>query len=126
MLSQTQEDYLEVIYLITQAKKTVQSKDIALKMAVSLAFVTKILRLLAAKHLIDYTPYMPVLLTEKGILLARRLVGKHNLLKAFFQKALAIDGQQAEEYACHLEHIASEEMLEKCAVFLDRQTKAKI
>jgi DtxR family Mn-dependent transcriptional regulator len=118
------ENYLGVIYNIVSDKQAARSKDIAESLRVTAASVTSALRLLSDKGLINYAPYDIITLTRKGRQLAKEVAARHDALKNFFVKVLAVDESEAEEVAHKLEHpiprkimdrlIRFEEFAEKC------------
>ncbi len=103
-LTASQEDYLEAIYRISLEKKAARAKDIASFVGVRASSVTSALRTLANLELINYAPYDLITLTEKGEKAARGIVGKHNALKKFLTDVLGVEGKEAEDAACLMEH----------------------
>ena len=65
-LSESLEDYLEVILDLESERKVARAKDIAEKMKVQRGSVTSALKKLEEKGLINYEPYSFITLTEKG------------------------------------------------------------
>jgi DtxR family Mn-dependent transcriptional regulator len=117
-LSASLEDYLETIFHIEEEKHAARAKDVAERLQVSAASVTAALRSLAKKKLINYTPYDLITLTTKGKAIAEDVVLRHETLREFFIKVLAIDPKEAEEVACKMEHAMSENILERLAQFV--------
>lgn len=117
-LSASLEDYLETIFHIEEEKHAARAKDVAERLQVSAASVTAALRSLAKKKLINYAPYDLITLTTKGKALAEDVVLRHETLREFFIKVLAIDPKEAEEVACKMEHAMSENVLERLAQFV--------
>ncbi len=118
-LSASLEDYLEAIYNIIQEKSAVRAKDIAAKLQVSNASVTGALKTLAKRHFLNYAPYDVITLTPKGEKLAREIVRRHQVLKDFFVKVLAIDEDEANKTACKLEHGISPEIINRLVQFIE-------
>lgn len=117
-LSASLEDYLEAIFHIEQEKHAARAKDIIERLQVSGASVTAALRILAEKKLINYAPYDLITLTTKGKAIAEDVVHRHETLRDFFIKVLAIEKHEAEEVACKMEHAMSENVLERLAQFI--------
>ena len=117
-LTASQEDYLEAIYHIIAEKKVARAKEVAKSIKVSQASVTEAFRSLSQKKLINYAPYEVITLTPKGETVARDIIRRHEVLKDFFVKILAIDEGIADDGACKIEHTAPREIIEKLIKFI--------
>lgn len=113
ILSASLEDYLEVILNLIQEKSEAKASDIALKMNVKKASVTDALKALSKKELIEYEPYKPIILTEKGKMFAGKIIERHDVLSVFFEKILGLEKSEAVYNACRIEHVISVNALEK-------------
>jgi DtxR family Mn-dependent transcriptional regulator len=118
-LSESLEDYLEVILKLEQAHKVARAKDIAGKMNVQRGSVTGALKNLKEKKLINYEPYSFITLTPKGKKLAREISRRHAVLKDFLFNVLQIDAETAEATACRMEHAIDKKTLERLVCFID-------
>jgi DtxR family Mn-dependent transcriptional regulator len=118
-LSASLEDYLETIYNLIERNKVARSRDIAREMEVTGASVTGALRALAEKKLVNYAPYELITLTAEGKRLARKVVCRHEALKAFFVTVLGMDDKEAGDNACRIEHAASEQLMERLSKFAE-------
>ncbi len=118
-LSASLEDYIEAIYHIIEEKRVARSKEIAERLRVSRASVTEALRALSKRELINYAPYEVITLTPEGQTVAEDVIRRHEALKDFFVKVLAIDEQVAEEGACRIEHAAPPEVIERIIRFVE-------
>jgi DtxR family transcriptional regulator, Mn-dependent transcriptional regulator len=117
-LSASQEDYLEVIYHIVEEKKVARAKEIASRLRVSRSSVTEAFRSLSQKGLINYSPYEVITLTTRGQQVAEDIIHRHQALKEFFIKVLAVEEKLAEEGACKVEHAAPREIIERLIQFV--------
>ena len=117
-LSASQEDYLEVIAHIIAEKKVARAKEIAAKMNVSRSSVTEAFRSLSKKGLINYAPYEVITLTELGEEMANDVIFRHQALKDFFIKILAVDEELADSGACRIEHAAPPEIIDRFIQFV--------
>jgi DtxR family Mn-dependent transcriptional regulator len=117
-LSASLEDYIEAIAHIVADKKVARGKDIAKRLKVSRASVTEALRALSKKGLVNYEPYEVITLTEKGREVAEDVIRRHEALRDFFVKVLAIDDTIAEESACRIEHAAPPEVIDRLIRFV--------
>jgi DtxR family Mn-dependent transcriptional regulator len=118
-LSASLEDYLKAIAKITAEKQAARAKDISQRLDVNMSSVTGALRALADRGLVNYAPYEFVTLTEQGKEAAREVVRKHEGIRDFLIKVLAIDEETAEKTACQMEHAVSREVLDRFIQFVD-------
>lgn len=118
-LSASLEDYLEAIFHVIREKGEVRPGDIAERLGVSGASVTGALRSLAGRNLITYTPYGEIGLTSAGRSAAGDVVRRHEVLRDFFVKVLAVEQSHADQAACRMEHSISRDILEKFVRFVE-------
>lgn len=105
------EMYLKTILLLEADKGSVHVKDIADILSVSKASVTKAINALRLKSFIQQDNYGPVFLTEAGRSMARAILYKHNVLTRFLEIELNLSFEEAEENACRMEHIITDNLL---------------
>lgn len=117
-LSASLEDYLETIFHIIAEKQVARAKEIASTLKVSRSSVTEAFRSLAQKGLINYAPYEVITLTSSGQEMARDVIRRHQVLKDFFIRVLAVGENIAEEGACKIEHAAPKEIIERLTQFV--------
>ena len=96
-LSQSLEDYLEIIYNKIKENSSVKAIDISRQLNVSRASVTEALN-------------------ELGIKKAKEIVSRHNELSLFL-KNLGVCDVEAEETACKIEHIISDNVQKRIKAF---------
>jgi len=118
-LSASLEDYLEAIFQIIREKQAARAKDISDRLKVSRSSVTGALHSLAERELVNYTPYGVITLTSKGQSVATDVVRRHETLRDFFVKVLAIPEPEADAAACKMEHAISESILERFVEFVE-------
>ena len=118
-LTASLEDYLEAIFQIIAEKQAVRPKDIARRLKVSNASVTGALRSLAEKKLINYAPYDVISLTTDGKTAARDVIRRHEVLRDFFVKVLAVEETNADQAACQMEHSIPRDILERFIQFAE-------
>jgi DtxR family Mn-dependent transcriptional regulator len=114
----TLEEYLESIGALEEQEKPVSTSSIAQSMGLSLASVSEMLRRLAQKGLVDYTPYGGASLTEEGRRRFLRLTRRHRLWEVFLNRYLGIGWEDVYHHACSLEHATTDLVTEKLAEFL--------
>lgn len=119
MHSFTEENYLKVIYHLSQEDTgTVQTNAIANGMNTKAASVTDMLKKLSDKKLIDYIKYQGVTLTEKGKIAAIKVIRKHRLWEVFLVDKLKFKWDEVHDIAEELEHINSPLLVERLDDFL--------
>ncbi len=118
-LSESLEDYLEIILDLERTQKVARTKDIAEKMGVQSAAVSGALKSLVEKQLIHYEPYSFITLTEKGTRIAREITRRHDILKDFLFRVLQVDAQRAEAAACRMEHAMDAQSIDKLLKFIE-------
>lgn len=116
-LTQSQEDYLETIYVETQKNGCAKVTEIAKILDVKKASVTGALSSLKEKGLINYAPYCPITLTKEGIKTAEKILLRHEVMTNFFKNILHLSQEEAAQNACRMEHIMSEEMFKRIHTF---------
>lgn len=109
MLSEIAEEYLECVFELTERGEPAKTTDIAELLKVAPATVTEMIQKLAAEHYLNYEKYKGVLLTDKGMKVARRIKRKHRLVERFFYDVVGAKRRESHEEACRLEHIISDE-----------------
>lgn len=119
MQSYTEENYLKIIYHLSEISNPVQTNAIAERIQTKAASVTDMLKKLSEKELVDYVKYQGVTLTEKGRLTAINIVRKHRLWEVFLVEKLSFKWDQVHEVAEELEHINSALLIERLDAFLD-------
>jgi DtxR family transcriptional regulator, Mn-dependent transcriptional regulator len=118
-LSASLEDYLETIYRIVLEKQAARAKDIADRLRVHRSSVTNALRALSERSLINYAPYDIVTLTDEGRKAGADIARRHDVLKDFFVKVLAIEPKLADTAACQMEHAIPKAVFQRFIEFVD-------
>lgn len=119
VLSASLEDYLEIIYHLVEKNRVARVRDISARMNVNMSSVTGALRQLSSHDLVYYEPYQVITLTEAGLVRARELVRRHNVLKKFLLNVLSLDPALAEDNAHRMEHAVDAETLERLVRFAE-------
>lgn len=113
-VSMSHEDYLEAIVMLGGTSTLpVRSVDIAAKLGVSKASVSKAVASLKASGMLNQPFYGDITLTEEGYEYGQAVLGRHTMLTKFLVEAIGLDQEDAEEEACQMEHAISDESFEK-------------
>jgi len=75
------------------------------------ATATEVLQKLAERDFLKYTRYYGVEFTEKGKVLAKKLLRKHRILEVLFVNFLKYDSQTACDEASRIDNYVSEELI---------------
>lgn len=118
-VSASLENYLEVIFNLTEEFTVARSKDIAEGLAVSKASVTGALKLLKKKGLVNYEPYGYITLTPSGAKIAAEVDRKHRVIESFFVEILDVDAETARDAACRAEHVLGTDVVSKLTHFVE-------
>ncbi len=118
-LSESLEDYLEVILALEKANKVARAKDIADKMGVLRGSVSGALKTLSEKGLVNYAPYSFITLTPGGMKVAREVTRRHRVIRDFLERALQLSPERAEANACRMEHAMDKPSVDRLARFID-------
>ena len=121
IVSHTEENYLKAIFKISEKEgKPASTNAISTEIQTSAASVTDMVKRLSEKGLINYEKYKGVTLTDKGNRLATGLIRKHRLWEVFLVNNLDFSWDEVHEIAEQLEHIKSDELVERLDEFLGK------
>jgi DtxR family transcriptional regulator, Mn-dependent transcriptional regulator len=119
MYSFTEENYLKAIYkLQEQSSEAINTNAIAISIQTKAASVTDMIKKLSEKKLLEYEKYKGVVLTELGKKVAIETVRKHRLWETFLHNKLNFTWDAVHDIAEQLEHIQSQELINKLDDFL--------
>ena len=107
LLTDSNEDYLEAIYILKIKYGKVRSVDISKHLNVSKPGVNKAMNVLKDSGLIDKDYYGDVYLTQKGEEIAKSIYEKHTTIKNFLLQ-LGVDEETADVDCCKIEHVISD------------------
>lgn len=112
------EDYLKVIVELGGTNELVNNKQIGKALSVSPASVTEMSSKLLKEGYISHIPYQGVQITEKGLLIANKLIRKHRLWEVFLADKLGFDWTEVHEEAELLEHVSSDFLIDRLDAYL--------
>jgi DtxR family Mn-dependent transcriptional regulator len=120
----SEENYLKTIYHLTIVfDAEISTNAIADKMETKASSVTDMLKKLSEKHLVHYKKYQGVSLTESGTLAAKMIIRKHRLWEVFLVEKLGFSWDEVHDIAEQLEHIKSEQLIDRLDDFLGNPTE---
>jgi DtxR family transcriptional regulator, Mn-dependent transcriptional regulator len=120
LLTATQEDYLEAVLYLTTRKKVARNMEIADLLGVKRASVTRAVKLLSQKGLVEHETHGYVTLTELGRSIAVEITERHRLFTRFFRDILGVSQSESDDLACKIEHLISGGVLQKFRDFIER------
>jgi DtxR family Mn-dependent transcriptional regulator len=122
MHSQAVEDYLKTIYEIEREQDKVATTVLAEQLGVAPASATGMIKKLAEMDLVAYEPYQGVVLTEAGRRIALEIIRHHRLIELFLAKTLDVPWDQVHAEAHKIEHVLSEDLVERIDTVLGHPT----
>ncbi|MEO8450962.1 MAG: metal-dependent transcriptional regulator [Gemmatimonadota bacterium] len=117
-LTRSVEDYLKVIYHLSDRDGCASTGGIAAELEVAAPSVSGMLKRLSEAELIKYVPYRGVELTREGRKAAVKMVRRHRIIELYLTKHLDYHWDNVHPEAERLEHAVSDELIEKMAVVL--------
>ena len=121
VLTNSQEEYLKIIYLLSSLIDEVRVTDIAKKMNKTKSSVTVAINVLAQMNLIEYKHYEPIKMTEDGKMEAIKILEASNIVKLFMTDILNIDDVIAEDESNKIKTVLSDDSLNKLAKYTFKQ-----
>ncbi|MDB4089180.1 metal-dependent transcriptional regulator [Flavobacteriales bacterium] len=118
--TKTEENYLKAIFsLYSKENKEVSTNMIAEKLETKPSSVTDMVKKLANKNLVKYEKYKGATLTKKGNNIALNVIRNHRIWEVFLVEKLGYKWDEVHDMAEQLEHIKSDELIDRMDVFLD-------
>lgn len=121
-ISASLEDYIEAIHQISQEKQIVKAIDLSKRLDVKRSSVAEAIKNLQKRELVTYENN-DILLTEKGLEIAKEVITRHTTLYNFFAKILNVDSEEAQLNACRVEHVITENAFKNLSKFVDKNLK---
>ena len=119
VLTQSKEDYLEAILVISLEKKWVRVSDLADYLGVKMSSVAAGIRFLAEKGLVNHEKYGYIELTREGVRVAKQVYARHKTLYKFLHDFLRLSEPVAWRDACRMEHILDAKTMKRLLKFLE-------
>ena len=119
VLTQSKEDYLEAILVISLEKKWVRVSDLADYLGVKMSSVAAGVRFLAEKGLVNHEKYGYIELTREGVRVAKQIYARHKTLYKFLHDFLGLSEPVAWRDACRMEHVLDAKTMKRLLKFLE-------
>jgi len=119
VLTQSKEDYLEAILVISLEKKWVRVSDLADYLGVKMSSVAAGIRFLAEKGLVNHEKYGYIELTREGVRVAKQIYARHKTLYKFLHDFLGLSEPVAWRDACRMEHVLDAKTMKRLLEFLE-------
>jgi DtxR family transcriptional regulator, Mn-dependent transcriptional regulator len=117
-LSDSKEMYLVTIARLSEPGQPVPLSHLANELSVTSVSVNEMCRKLQDQGYLIYQPYQGAWLTETGEKLANRTLRQHRLWEVFLVDKLGFDFSSAHQIACQMEHITTEQLMDKLDQYL--------
>lgn len=115
----SEENYLKTLFKLgSRPVKKVNNTALARALGLNPATVLEMVRKLAIRKLLKVLPDKSIILTETGKKKALLIVRKHRLWEVFLTEKLKYGWNEVHELAEQLEHIQSEDMIDRLEAFL--------
>ncbi|MBO5525250.1 MAG: metal-dependent transcriptional regulator [Clostridia bacterium] len=109
--TESKEMYLETILKLSERGQRVKSVDVANELGFSRPSVSVAVKTLEENDFVEVRENGELVLTQKGNETARKIYERHLVLTEFLMKVGA-DRGVAEENACRIEHVITDDMFE--------------
>lgn len=116
-LHESGEDYLEAILMIENERGLARSVDVAERLGVTKASVSKAMGVLEGRGYIEMARRQ-VRLTEAGRAVAERMLERHEYFRGLLVRA-GVTPEVAAAEACHMEHCLSSDSFAKLRAHLE-------
>jgi DtxR family Mn-dependent transcriptional regulator len=118
-VSRSLEDYLKAVYrLAREEDRAVQTTALADALGIAPASVSGMLPRLSDGGFVTRVPYRGVRLTAAGRRVALRVLRRHRILECYLTNRLGYGWDAVHEEAERLEHVVSDELIERMALVL--------
>ena len=112
------EMYLETIYVLTGRSGAIRSIDICEELGYSKPSVSRAIGILKNGKYIEVDRKGYITLTDEGRSLAEKIYERHTIISRFLV-SVGVDEQTANEDACKMEHVISDESFEAIKKFTE-------
>lgn len=118
MRTSSEEDYLKAIYALSDSDNGASTNALANHLNMKASSITDMLKKLSDKGWVNYEKYKGASLNVDGKIIALSIVRKHRLWETFLVNKLNFKWDEVHEIAEQLEHIKSNELVDRLDDFL--------
>lgn len=111
-IQESGENYLETILILQERNKMVRSIDIARELGYTKPSISRAVSVLKSNGYIYVDGAGYITLTDKGETLAEKIYNRHKTLTSYLIR-IGVDSVTAEQDACRIEHIISDQTFDK-------------
>lgn len=116
-LTNIQEEYLRIIYILEKENKNVRITDIAKNTKKTKPTVNYAMNTLKEEGLIDYETYRNISLTKEGKKKAEKILEAYYIVYLFLKEILKLDDEKAEIEAIKMKATLADDTLNKLAKY---------
>lgn len=113
MASHAMEDYVAVVWRLTQYGGTAGTSEVARRLGVTAASTSYMFRKMAEAGLVAYKEYAGVTLTPAGERAAMNAVRRHRVTERFLVDVLGISWDRADALSDQMEHAIPDEVIDR-------------
>lgn len=113
------ENYLETILILQNKLGFVRSVDIANELDYAKPSISRAVSILKKEEYITVQENGQILLTEKGLKKAGEIYDRHKIITSYLMLSLGVSKEVADQDACRIEHIISQETFDKIKKFVE-------
>jgi DtxR family Mn-dependent transcriptional regulator len=106
------ENFVKAVYVLQQESDRVSTNALADALNIQPPSVTDMARRLELAGLLDYQKYRGVMLTEKGMNVALKVLRRHRLIELYLQEELGYALREVHQEAEELEHHVSDRFID--------------
>ena len=122
--NESSEMYLETILLLTEKQAHVRAIDVVHSTGYTKPSVSRAVGLLKQSGKIEVDESGYITLTDEGRALASKILERHHILSQFLTQ-LGVSPETADDDACKMEHVISDETVQKMKEHLARQNRQR-
>lgn len=125
-ISESEEMYLVWIARLREAgeKGPIPIGLLAERMGIHTASVNQMVHKLEEMHLVQYTPYKGVDLSQSGAEYARNILYRRRLWEVFLVEHLHLSLNEADELACRMEHLLDDQVTYRLDEYLGQPSRS--
>lgn len=122
-MNKSVEDYIKIILTLGGDKRYVGTVEVARQLEIKAPSVTQMFKRLNELGLVIYKPRIGVKLSDKGFHEAAKILRRNLIFRAFLTEILGLSEEEAVKEACKLEHVVTDEVLERILKLISSKGK---